>query len=716
MGGWNASTGAAPAGPGAVTLFEGASFCLSDGDGDMDPRRAHGVFFEDTRIVSGWRVLLDGHPIEGLGVVTTEAYRALFVGRAARRDDHPDTDLLVERDRRVGTGLREDILLRNFSGADIGCVLTVQMASDFADLFEVKEGRIRRHWQHTAVVDGDRLLLESSWRGHRRRVAVTAEGGRLTTDGATFTVVVPARGTWSGSMHVHPVADDDAARTSFPIGAPLDESEPSRRLRAWTEQMPVIHADDEGLQHILEQSQRDLGALRIFDPAYPDRPVVAAGAPWFMALFGRDSLLSAFMALPVDQTLALGTLQTLARHQGEAVDPLTEEQPGRILHEVRLGVDTGLALGGGGVYYGTADATPLFVTLVGELCRWGFTDGELDALLPHVDRALDWVEHYGDRDGDGFVEYARLNENGLLNQGWKDSRDGINFADGTLASAPIALCEVQGYVYAAYLARAVLADRAGEDVAADRWRTRAAELKEEFNRRFWLPDLGYFAVALDRDKRPVDACASNMGHCLWSGIVDADKAASVADHLLAPRMFSGWGVRTLATDMGAYNPASYHNGSVWPHDNALIAAGLMRYGFVEHAQRLAGGLLDAAEHFGGRMPELFCGFARDEYAVPIAYPTSCSPQAWASATPLYLMRTLLRYDPALADGTVWLSPALPADIGRLRFENVPLGGRRVRFDIAPDAVAVDGLPDGVVLRREPRAPHDELARAPRPER
>jgi glycogen debranching enzyme len=418
-------------------------------------------------------------------------------------------------------------------------------------------------------------------------------------------------------------------------------------------------AGDGSLQRTLHRSQQDVGALRIFDPEDPTLAAVAAGAPWFMALFGRDSLLTAYMALPVDRSLALGTLRTLARHQGRTTEPATEEEPGRILHEVRLGVDSGLSLGGGNIYYGTVDATPLFVVLLGEFARWGGDRRLVEELLPHADRALTWMERYGDRDADGFIEYRRATDRGLQNQGWKDSWDGITFADGRPAEAPIALGEVQGYAYDAFRARAELASWLNDDAGARRWSQRAAALKAAFNDRFWLPERGWYALALDRDKNPIDACASNMGHCLWSGIVDAEKAPLVAEHLLSPAMFTGWGIRTLSSAMGAYDPVSYHNGSVWPHDNALVVAGLMRYGFVTSAQRIAEALLAAAEHFGGRLPELFCGFDRGEFAEPVPYPTSCSPQAWASVTPVQLIRTLLRFDPELPQKRLWVAPVLP---------------------------------------------------------
>lgn len=438
--------------------------------------------------------------------------------------------------------------------------------------------------------------------------------------------------------------------------------------------MPIPNLDDAAVQKVILRSQEDLGSLRIFDPGHPDRVVAAAGSPWFMALFGRDSLFSSLMSLLLDQSLALGTLQTLADHQGKEVNPSTEEEPGRILHEVRLGASTEEVLGGRNIYYGTADATPLFVAILSELGRWGLEEKAVHALLPAADRALAWIENYGDRDGDGFVEYQRQTEHGLINQGWKDSWDGINFADGTLAEPPIALCEVQAYTYGAYVGRALMALDDGDMETADRWTAKAIRLKEAFNERFWLPDRGYFAVALDRDKKPVDALASNMGHCLWMGIVDTDKAAQVAEHLMSPEMFTGWGIRTLASTMGAYNPLSYHNGSIWPHDSALAAHGLMRYGFVEQAQKVAYGLFEAADHFGGRLPELFSGLSRDRYPMPVPYPAACSPQAWAAAAPIHLIRTLMRFDPALPWNELWLAPELPKGFGHFRVHNVPFAG------------------------------------------
>jgi glycogen debranching enzyme len=373
---------------------------------------------------------------------------------------------------------------------------------------------------------------------------------------------------------------------------------------------------------------------------------------------------------------------------------MSEEQPGRILHEVRLGADLSLALGGESVYYGSIDSTPLFVMLVGEALRWGAPTEELRELLPTVDRALRWIDEYGDRDGDGFVEYQRSTDRGLLHQGWKDSFDSISFADGRAAYPPIALAEVQGYVYAAFRARADLAEAFGESDLAAQWSQRAEELKRRFHEAFWLPEAGRYALALDGDKRPVDAPASNIGHCLWTGIVAEEVAETVVKELLAPASFSGFGIRTLASGAGAFNPVSYHNGSVWPHDTALVAAGMARYGFRDEAARVLSGLLDAAGAFGGRLPELFCGFDRDSVPVPVPYPTSCSPQAWAAGVPYLVLTTALGLRADLPRGVFEVADPMPF-LGPVRVAGLRLGGHALTLRGDGEQMRVEGLPDGV---------------------
>jgi glycogen debranching enzyme len=682
-----------------VTLLEGSSFCLCEQSGDIDPGSPRGLFFRDTRILSGWQLRLDDEAVEPLAVMAEAPYRATFLGRARPRAGLADSTLLVQRQRFIDAGMREDIVLRNLGREAAACTLTIRVEADFADLFEVKQGLIRRRGHHSIEHGEGQLRLARRWLGQDREVHITAQDALTSADAITFRVIVPARGSWRTTIQVSPVVEGKESPQSFPGDRPVEQAVPAVRRLEWRDTGPSVLTDDDALRRTLARSRSDLGALRIFDPELPDRAAVAAGAPWFMALFGRDSIITSLMTISMDPELALGTAQTLARYQGRQVDPGSEEEPGRIPHELRFG-DASLALGGN-VYYGTADATPLFVMLLGELRRWGVAREQVHALVPHADRALEWIETYGDLDGDGFVEYRRATDRGLINQGWKDSFDGISFADGRIAQAPIALCEVQGYVYAAYLARALLAQEAGDTEGARNWRERAARLKREFNERFWLPELGCYALGLDRDKRPIDALASNMGHLLWTGIVEQDKAAAVANRLLSPEMFSGWGVRTLATTMGAYNPMSYHNGSVWPHDNGIIAAGLMRYGFVEHAQRVACAVLDAAAEFDGRLPELMCGFDRSEYPRPVPYPTACSPQAWAAATPIELLRVLLRVEPCLPHGRIRLDPALPPRFRALLLRDVPLSGARVRVDVREGQPQVDGIPAGVQVVREP---------------
>ncbi|WP_427008705.1 glycogen debranching N-terminal domain-containing protein [Pseudarthrobacter sp. H2] len=708
MSGWNADNAAGPAGAGAVTVLDGSSFCLTASNGDMRPGSPHGAFFHDTRYITEWNISVDDSPLEALAATALEPFRAVFIGRVSGHVGSADTPLLIERERIIGAGLTETITIENHLAVPNTFRLALTVKADFADLFEVKDGRPASPGQQEVRIEGDSLLLECQGAGRRHGLAVRAPGAALEAHRLLFTPTIPAHGNWTQAFTATPYLDGQEVISTAAYGTGGVSSEARQRLFSWRMSMPIPNLGDASVQNTILRSQEDLGSLRIFDPDHPDRIVAAAGAPWFMALFGRDSLLSSLMSLLLDPSLALGTLQTLADHQGKEVNPATEEEPGRILHEVRLGTSTESVLGGRSIYYGTADATPLFVAILSELGRWGLETDAVHALLPAADRALAWIENYGDRDGDGFVEYQRQTEHGLINQGWKDSWDGINFADGSLAQGPIALCEVQAYTYGAYVGRALMALHDGDTETADLWTAKAVRLKEAFNERFWLPDRGYFAIALDGDKKPVDALASNMGHCLWMGIVDTDKAAQIVEHLMSPEMFTGWGIRTLASTMGAYNPLSYHNGSVWPHDSALVAHGLMRYGFIEEAQRIAYGLFEAAEHFGGRLPELFCGLDRTRFPVPVPYPAACSPQAWAAAAPIHLIRMLMRFDPALPWNELWLAPELPRGFGQFRVDNVPFAGHRLAINITQNSVTVDGLPESIKLRLEARPALREL--------
>ena len=703
VGAWAFGGGPAQLGPETVTAVEGVSFCISDRTGDIRAGSGQGLFFQDTRFISTWRLTVDGRGVAPLAVHRAEPYAVTFIGQGPPPPGAADSTLLVVRERFVSAGMVERVTVRNLSGTAATVQVGLVVDADFAGLFEVKEGR---RWRRRAVqrsADGTTLTLAGGGAHGRRAVTVTdGDGEAAAEDGLVWRVTIAARGERVIRVQVRPEVDGVPAPGRLRLDGPIEDNDAAAELAAWRRRLPRVHTTHAALEDLLRTSLEDLGALRITDSHRPPRTVVAAGAPWFMTLFGRDSLVTSWMLLPVDRSIAAGTLRVLADLQGRTVNPVTEEQPGRILHEVRSGLDARAALGGDTVYYGTVDATPLFVMLLDQAHRWGLPDSEVQSLLGHADRAIDWIQRYGDRDGDGYVEYQRATDRGLVNQGWKDSFDAISDSNGTLAAPPIALAEVQGYVYAAYRARARLAAYFGDPAAAADLADRAAVLRRRFNQDFWLPDRGYFALALDRDKRPIDALASNMGHCLWTGIVDRDKASPVADRLTGPEMFTGFGLRTLASTMGAYNPVSYHNGSVWPHDTAIAVAGLMRYGFVPQAQRIALGLLDAAARLGGRLPELLCGFDRAEFADPVPYPTSCSPQAWAAAAPLLVLRSLLRFEPDLPRHTIACRPALPAELVPLRLTGV--GPAALSLTVRRAGWHLDGVPEGTRLDRRAATP------------
>jgi glycogen debranching enzyme len=628
-----------------VTLVAGTSFCLSARDGDLEPGALHGLFHRDTRFLSGWQLRINGSRPEVLSTISPGPFSARFVCRLPPPVGLADSTLLVIRTRSVGEGMWEEVALHNLAGSPASLELVMLVEADFAGLFQVKDGHPRQARPAELVTTPDGVELLSSGAGLVRGTSLRVPPRTQVAPAAlTLRLDVPARSERSVSFTVSFLMD--GVRTpGAPPGGPKAASEAASaaaELDQWRRRVTPIRSPEPVFNAALSQGVEDLGALRILDPDGSGAAVVAAGAPWFMALFGRDSLITAWMSLILDESMAGDVLTVLSRYQGRRDNPATEEQPGRILHEMRWGLTH---LGGGeNVYYGTVDAPALFVMLWGELARRGHRPELVDQLLPNADRALAWMTGRAAASRHGFVSYQRTSPTGLVNQGWKDSWDGINFADGRIAEAPIALCEVQGYVYAAYQARAAVALQKGDQKTHDTYVERAQNLKVAFNRSFWLDDLGYFAVGLDQDARPIDSLASNLGHCLWTGIIDEARAPAVVARLMSPQMFTGWGLRTLSSEMAAYNPVSYHNGSVWPHDTALAVAGLVRYGFRDQAAQLAHGLVEASSFFGGRLPELFCGFSRTEFPVPIAYPTSCSPQAWAAAVPFSLATSLKGID------------------------------------------------------------------------
>jgi glycogen debranching enzyme len=449
-------------------------------------------------------------------------------------------------------------------------------------------------------------------------------------------------------------------------------------LNRWLAEAPKLECDWDALRETYRRSLIDLAALRFSPPILGQRSLPAAGLPWFMTMFGRDSIFTSLQALPFTPSLAATTLRALGDWQGTRIDDFRDEDPGRILHELRYGELTAFEERPQSPYYGSADATPLFVVLLDEYERWT-GDRRLVRELEHEARAaLNWIDEYADLMGNGYISYQRRNEKtGLENQCWKDSWDSISYRNGRLASFPRATCELQGYAYDAKVRGARLAREVwGDEELASRLEKQAAELKRRFNREFWIADDEYFALALDKGGNQVDALSSNIGHLLWSGIVDKSKAKSLARHLLGPRLFSGWGVRTLAVGEGRYNPIGYHVGTVWPFDNSFIAWGLRRYGFKEEAAQVAAGILSAAEFFNGRLPEAFGGYERTLTKYPVQYPTACSPQAWSTGTPLLLLRTMLGLEPV--EDFLVVDPVLPVGIGHIALLDIP--GRWGRVD------------------------------------
>jgi glycogen debranching enzyme len=484
---------------------------------------------------------------------------------------------------------------------------------------------------------------------------------------------------WAGTGPVPPdaVAEPDAA-TLFPEPPLVSGDEGAAAYRAWDTGTTTVDSDHEIFDLVMERSIHDLRLL-VNDGPGPEQRYIAAGVPWFATLFGRDSIIASFQSLAFRPQIAVETLSVLAAYQATAVDDRRDAEPGKILHELRTGEMAGAGELPHTPYYGSVDSTPLWLILLGETFDWTGDRAMLDRLWPNALAALGWIDTYGDRDGDGFVEYERRSERGLLNQGWKDSSDAIRDRTGVESVPPIALAEVQGYVFDAKRRMAALARVRGDDELAARLDADAETLRQRFEAAFWIEDKRYYALALDRDKRQADAIGSNAGQCLWTGIVSPERAADVVERLLDPEMFSGWGIRTYARDQPGYNPIGYHTGSVWPHDTSLIAAGLKRYGFDEESNRLVGHVFQAAQHFPDfRLPELFCGFDRDHSALPVPYPVACSPQAWAAGASFLFVETMLGLRAKAGQHELELHhPKLPDWLGKVTLTNLRVGDASV---------------------------------------
>ena len=666
-----------------ISVLEGNNFVVSDLRGDIDasPTEPLGLFAWDTRFLSRWLLTVDGQRPNVLSTDDLDYFYVQFFLVPGTGTIYVDADLSIIRKRAVGNGFHEDLTILNHKDQPVELKVRIEAAADFVDLFDVKD-KLTKKGECYQRIESDRLVLGYRRETFVRETLITASAKTdIDEHGLSFAVHIEPHGEWTTCLEV--VAGlgglgEYHEEATYGHGDRRARPNVKMSLDKLGEAVPRLSCDWPSLQVTYRRSLIDLAALRFYPMVLPGQALPAAGLPWFMTLFGRDSIITSYQALPFGSRLAVTTLLVLAQRQGTRIDDFRDEEPGKILHEQRFGEMTAFEERPHSPYYGAADVTPLFLILLDEVERWTGNAELVRQLEMEARAALTWIDKYGDRNGDGYVEYDRRNkETGLENQCWKDSWNSIQFADGTLSRLPRATCEIQGYVYDAKRRCARLARQLWNDPAlAEQLEKEAAELKRRFNQDYWLEDREFFALAIDGDGRKVDSLTSNIGHLLWSGIVEDDKAEAVVRHLMGEKLFSGWGVRTMAEGEGGYNPIGYHVGTVWPHDNSFIAMGLRRYGYREEAAQIAMGMLEAATYFKGRLPEAFAGYPRELTGFPVEYPTACSPQAWASGAPLLLLRAILGLEPV--GDHLLVDPALPAMLGQIELLDIP--GRWGRVD------------------------------------
>jgi glycogen debranching enzyme len=666
-----------------VQILEGNTFVVSDDRGDIESSATEptGLFSFDTRFLSHWVLTVNGQRLNALSTDDMQYFQTRFFLVPGSGSVYVDSKLTVIRQREVADGFREEIRVLNHENEPARLRIRIEAASDFADLFEVKDA-LKKKGRYRSRVADQHLVLEYQRDTYMRQTWISSSSpSDIDEEGISFSITAPPHGEWRTELDVvvsSGPAEHAAVGAARIRGQRRVHRDMERGLEKWLQKAPHLECDWEPLERIYRRCLTDLAALRFSTLTMPNRSLPAAGLPWFMTIFGRDSIFTSLQALPFVPELAATTLLALAERQGTRTDDFRDEDPGRILHELRYGELTAFEERPHSPYYGNADATPLYVVLLDEYERWT-GDTKLVHHLEHAARAaLAWIDEYADLQDNGYVSYQRRNQKtGLENQCWKDSWDSISYRNGDLPGFPRATCELQGYAYDAKMRGARLARQVWHDPAfADRLEKEAADLKRRFNRDFWVEDGEYFAVALDCDGRQVDALTSNNGHLLWSGIVEKPKARSIVAHLMGPRLFSGWGVRTMAEGEARYNPIGYHVGTVWPFDNSFIAWGLRRAGFKQEAACVVAGIMEAAEVFRGRLPEAFGGYPRKTTRYPVQYPTACSPQAWSTGAPLLLLRAALGLEPQ-GDNLI-VDPALPKRMGHLQVLDLP--GRWKRID------------------------------------
>jgi glycogen debranching enzyme len=658
------------------------TFLVTDGYGNVPEGNtaALGLYHDDTRFLSALDLVVEGMDPILLHSSTERNYSQIveltFPFESIDREGvHRKENVSIQRFRVLSGSLHERIRVRNFGTKTRPLKVIVDFSADFRDMFEIR-GLVRERRGQVQRSTVDRSSVALSYRGldgeiRTTRIRFSPAPDRLDGSKAEFEMECPPGQDHEIAVEVVPEVGEGGA----PPRTTMQQAEDrlAREYARWRKRCTRFKASQVQLSGFLERSILDLRMLTAHQEDGGE--YLDAGVPWYSALFGRDGLIASYQSLAVNPDLAWATLRRLAAMQGKETDDWREEEPGKIPHEVRVGE---LARAGEiphTPYYGSVDATPLWLSVLHDAYRW---TGDLDAvraLWPNVLAALGWIDEHGDMDGDGYVEYRRRSPEGLDNQGWKDSGDAIAHPDGTLAEPPIALVEVQGYVYMAKRNVSRLAEDLGERDLADRLLREAAKLRERFNRDFWMEREGYFALALDGEKRPVTTITSNPGQALWSRIVEDEKAPRVIHRLLSPGLSSGWGIRTVASKQVPYDPIGYHTGSVWPHDNSLIAHGMRRYGFDREARQVLDALAAAGAFFPyARFPELFCGFSADDVPVPVQYPVACRPQAWASGAPLLMMRTYGGLSADAPAGILYIDrPRLPRWLDRMEILGLRVG-------------------------------------------
>ena len=680
-----------PVGPPVITIHQGSTFMVTAESGEIASDAELGLFCKDTRLISSYRLLIDGKSwmLATSAPVSYYGARHYFVSSrlVARRGSVAARRLELRFERAIGGGVHEDFDITNYAPDKESFHFEIAIESDFADIFDVKSHQITQRGQIDTVWDAKKCELTSRYRNEDFERAVIY---RLICDQTKphfangkirFDIDLLPHSTWHSCGYIIPVIDGIERHPAHKCHQAFSgDTHIDRLQRQWQDTTTRIATPNQEVQKAFEQSVYDMGGLRLYEQDVDETLwMPAAGVPWFVTVFGRDSLVVSLQNMFVNCPLANGTLKRLAELQARERDDWRDAQPGKILHEVRFGELAHFRLIPHVPYYGTADATILFLILLSETFQW---TGDEDVLRNYRDsalRCLEWIDHYGDLDGDGFQEYKAFSPQGYHNMGWKDAGDAVLYPDGSLVEQPIATCELQGYFYDAKLRMAKLFDVLGEQATARQLRADAQRLKERFNAAFWMEDEGFYAFALDPKKEQVRSIASNPGHLLWSGIVDTpERAARVIRRLLEPDMFSGWGIRTLSKQHRAYDPHSYQLGPVWPHDNAFIAAGAKRYGLWREANRIGQAIFEACATFRSyRLPELFAGLDRSPGSFPVQYIGANIPQAWAAGSIFLLLQTILGITAEAPAHALRLDPTLPEWLPEVIVTNLQVGRDRV---------------------------------------